>query len=130
MASRHAQEFMDALHGVESKGELDRMASMFSDEAELRSPTADRAHRGREGAKAFWDAYQRSFEEIHSDFWSVTEAKDTVMMEWTSRGHLADGSPIEYHGVTVMEHEDGRIRRFWTYFDPSKLTERVHTRGE
>lgn len=127
MAGRHAEEFMDALHGLEEEGRLDRMASMFSDEAELRSPTDERAHRGQDGVKAFWNAYQRSFDEIHSDFRNVTETEGTVMLEWTSRGRLANGSPIEYDGVTVMEHDDGRIRRFRTYFDPSKLTEHVET---
>lgn len=127
MTGRHAQNFMDALHGLEKDGSMDRLVEMFSDHAELRSPAQERTHRGKEGAKAFWDAYQRSFEEIHSDFRNVTESDDAVILEWTSRGRLASGSTIEYDGVSVVEHQDDQIRRFRTYFDPGALKEQVST---
>lgn len=125
MANRHADQFIEALHGLEEQGDLERMISMFSDQAELRNPTDDDPHRGRQGAQTFWDTYRRSFQEVHSDFRNVTETDDAVMLEWTSRGRLADGSPVEYDGVSVVEFQDGRIRRFRAYFDPSDLGEQI-----
>jgi ketosteroid isomerase-like protein len=130
MAERHAQQFIEALHQLENQGDLEKMISMFSDQAELQNPTDDRPHRGRKGAESFWEAYRHSFEEIHSDFRTVSESDGSVMLEWTSRGRLPDGSPIEYDGVSVVEYEDEQIRRFRAYFDPSHLGEQVKSSME
>lgn len=127
MAERHAQQFIEALHQLETEGDLERMISMFSDQAELQNPTDDRPHRCRKGAEAFWEAYRHSFQEIHSDFRTVSESDGSVMLEWTSRGRLSDGSPIEYGGVSVVEYEEEQIRRFRAYFDPSNLGEQVRS---
>lgn len=129
MDASRAQRFIDALHRLEEQQDLDGMVSLFADGAEVSNPTDDSPHQGREGARHFWDTYRRSFREIHSEFRNVTESGDVAMLEWVSRGRAADGSPIEYDGVSVVEYEDGRVRRFRAYFDAATLQTQMPRAG-
>lgn len=125
MATEQAQRFIDALHRLEEQGEVDEMVSMYSEQAELSNPTDDEPHRGPKGARDFWSAYRSSFEEIHSEFRNVCASDQAVMLEWTSRGRLAGGGEVRYDGVSVVEYQDGSVRRFRAYFDPSHLAQQV-----
>ena len=51
------------------------------------------------------------------------------MLEWTSRGRLAHGTEFAYDGVSVVEYEDGEVRRFRAYFDPTALGHHVAPAG-
>lgn len=121
MVSPHAQQFIEALHRLEENDDLDGMISLFGDEAEISNPTDATPHRGREGARHFWDAYRRSFTEIHSEFRTVVASDEATILEWTSRGQATEGTPVEYDGVSVVEYRDGKVHRFRAYFDPSQL---------
>ena len=123
MTAPHTRRFIDALHGLEERQDLDAMVALFADDAELSNPTDAEPHRGPDGARRFWDAYRRSFAEIHSEFRHVVTADGVALLEWSSRGRAAEGAPIEYDGVSVVEFADGegRVRRFRAYFDPATL---------
>lgn len=121
MAQSRAGAFIDALHRLEEQHDLDGMVSMFGDSAEISNPTDAEPHRGTEGARRFWDAYRRSFSDIHSEFRNITESDSVAMLEWTSRGHAVEGAEVQYDGVSVIEFGDGRVQRFRAYFDPSDL---------
>jgi ketosteroid isomerase-like protein len=95
---------------------------LFDDTAEVSGPTDRAPHHGRDGARRFWRMYRDSFDEIHSEFEKIVEGRDgTIMLEWTSRGILATGTPVTYRGVSVAEIPDGRVTRFRTYFDTREL---------
>ena len=121
MVPPHAQQFIDALHRLEEQHDLDGMVALFADESETSNPTDASPHQGRDGARHFWDGYRRSFEEIHSEFRNVVATDDVAILEWTSRGKAVEGAPVEYDGVSVVEYEGGRVKRFRAYFDPSAL---------
>jgi ketosteroid isomerase-like protein len=121
MAAPNAQQFIDALHRLEEEHDLDGMIALFAEESETSNPTDTAPHRGPDGARQFWDAYRRSFADIHSEFRNVVVSDDVAFLEWTSRGNAADGAPVEYDGVSVVEYQDGKVRRFRAYFDPSAL---------
>lgn len=123
MADSRSEDFIQALRRLEEDSEIDDMVSLFAEEAELSNTTDTEPHRGREGARRFWETYRRSFEDVHSDFRNVAEAADVIMLEWTSRGRAAEGAPFEYDGVSVVEFQDGMIRRFRAYFDPASVLE-------
>jgi rubrerythrin/ketosteroid isomerase-like protein len=118
-ASRGAgtQQFIEALRELEETSDLERMVSLFDDDAEVSNPMDAAPHRGREGARRFWRTYRDSFEEVHSDFSRIVESDDAAMLEWTSRGVLRGDRPIDYSGVSVLELRNGKVRRFRTYFD-------------
>jgi len=44
-----------------------------------------------------------------------------AVLEWVSRGALANGEPVAYKGVTVLETDAGRICRCRTYYDSAVL---------
>ena len=117
----NAETFISALRAVEERGDLSEMVRLYGDDSELRNPTDDRPHTGPDGAERFWKAYRAAFERIHSDFHAIVEGDGQAMLEWTSRGRTAAGSDFEYDGVTVLEYEGDRVRRFRAYFDPSDL---------
>lgn len=121
MAAPHPETFIAALHRLEEQNDTEGMVSLFADDAELSGPTDAEPHRGREGARRYWQAYRASFAEVHSEFRNVVADDGVAILEWTSRGRGAGGAPFEYDGVSVVEFEDGRIRRFRAYFDPSYL---------
>ena len=115
--SAGTQQFIEALRELEETSDLERMVSLFDESAEISNPMDAAPHHGREGARRFWRTYRDSFEEIHSDFSRIVESGDAAMLEWTSRGVLRGDRPIDYAGVSVLELQGGKVRRFRTYFD-------------
>jgi ketosteroid isomerase-like protein len=128
MATPSAQEFVAALRQLEDNGNVEPMAALYADEAELRNPELNAPLTGADGARRFWTAYRESFEQIHSRFHSILESDSRVMLEWTSECRTAAGVETRYSGVSVVETRDGRIVRFNAYFDPARLT--AHPRVE
>ncbi|MEJ7810190.1 MAG: nuclear transport factor 2 family protein [Gemmatimonadaceae bacterium] len=116
--------FIDALHALERDRNSDAMVRLFADDAELSNATHTEPQRGAEAARHFWHGYRESFDEIASEFRNVVESEGAALLEWTSRGRLAGGGEVEYSGVSVLELDGERIRRFRAYFDPADLTRR------
>jgi ketosteroid isomerase-like protein len=116
-----AQRFIDALHALELKHDVEPIVALFAEDAELAGPTTDGPQRGRDGARRFWQRYRHAFDEVGSSFRHVVRDGRAALLEWTSRGRLADGTPFEYGGVSVLELDGDAIRGFRTYFDPTAL---------
>ena len=110
-----AEQFMAALQGFEGGGPVDDLAALFADDAELAALT--RAEGGRDGVGRFWEEYRAAFRDVRSEFRAVTVGGGTAVLEWESAGTLPAGSPIRYRGVSVLEVDGGRVRRFRTYYD-------------
>lgn len=109
------RRFIDALRALEEAGDVEPMATLFDDAADVSNPMHTSSGAG--GARAFWRSYRETFEEIRSEFSRVVESSGTAMLEWTSRGRLRGGREIAYGGVSVLELRDGRVQRFRSYFD-------------
>jgi ketosteroid isomerase-like protein len=108
---------MRALRGLESTGEVGPLLALFHDDAEIVNLGRTAPTRGREEIEGFWRDYRAAFRSIRSDFLNVIEGETGSVLEWVSRGARANGEPVEYKGVTVLEVEGGRIRRCRTYYD-------------
>lgn len=65
--------------------------------------------------------YRDSFADVRSSFRNVVETDDTVVLEWSSRGHTTHGGDFTYDGVSILHFTGGAIDRFKAYFDPGKL---------
>lgn len=124
-----AQAFIDALHRLEADRDAGPIAAMYTEGADISNPVVPHQHQGPDGAREFWTAYRNTFREIRSEFHHVLEGDGAAMLEWTSTGTSADGSPFRYRGVSVLEFGDGGIRAFRAYFDPRELGEQL-TQGE
>lgn len=117
-----AQRFINALYRLENDGEVDAIAGLHGDDAEVSNPTDAKPHRGRDGAREFWSKYRESFERVHSEFRNVVESDDAALLEWRSDGRTATGEEFSYDGVSVIEFDGSAIRRFRAYFDPHALS--------
>ena len=117
MASQRTETFTQTLQDMEQSGDTSKMAALFSDSAELRNLTHQEPEQGQAGARRFWDRYLSVFDQIRSTFTHTIEGDSSSVLEWSSTGSLAEGSPIEYRGVSVLEWEGEQIRAFRTYYD-------------
>ncbi|MGE7369320.1 nuclear transport factor 2 family protein [Neorhizobium sp. NPDC001467] len=122
-----AQTFIDALARLEAERDVDAIANLFADDAEISNPLVQHRDGGRQAAKTFWSQYRAAFGEIRSEFRAVKEVEGMAFLEWTSKGAM-DGKPFEYGGVSVLESDGDRITAFRTYFDTRKLPA-VHSKG-
>jgi ketosteroid isomerase-like protein len=117
MATNRTEEFADALHELESGGDLDAFVAVFADDVELYRPETSQHLDGIGGARSFWEQYLATFDHISSDFSRVVDGGVGVL-EWTSTGELAGGTPISYAGVSLLDFDEaGKVTRFATYFD-------------
>ncbi|MFA9477001.1 nuclear transport factor 2 family protein [Phycisphaerales bacterium AB-hyl4] len=119
MADELTQRFIDALHSVEQQQDMETMTSLFSEDAELINAARNFKPQGQEGARQFWQQYRSAFDTIYSEFTSVKEGDGFAVLEWHGSGTRQNGQPLEYDGVSVIEHDGGHIRRFATYYDSS-----------
>ena len=117
MASEIASRFMNTLQQIEDTGDVEPLAAMFTEDAELINLAMTEPLHGRDGARKFWQKYLSVFERIHSSFTNVVEGDDAAVLEWISEGALSNGEPVSYRGVSVIEIENGLVRRFRTYYD-------------
>lgn len=110
-----AERFMRALQAFEADGRPEPLVELFADDAELSNLT--HAERGRDGARKFWEDYRSAFGSVRSEFTAVTVGDGGAALEWASDGTLPTGAPIRYRGVSVLEVDGDRVRRFRTYYD-------------
>lgn len=117
MASEIAERFMHTLQQIEDTGDVEPLIGMFTEDVELTSLALTEPLKGRDGARSFWNKYLSVFERIHSEFTHVIEGDNTVVLEWISQGTLSTDEPLSYRGVSVLETDNGLVRRFRTYYD-------------
>jgi len=117
MATRLTEEFMRELQRFEATAELEPLLALFHDDAEALNLGRTEPPRGYEEIEEFWRDYRAVFRGIRSEFTHVIEGSGGAVLEWVSRGALANGEPVAYKGVTVLETDSGRIHRCRTYYD-------------
>ena len=123
MPTASAEGFMEVLQQYEKTRDLGPLVEMFDDQSELENLLSKAPARGREGARKFWAHYLDNFGSIESTFKHVTKSNDAAVLEWESAGTLADGRPVRYRGVSVLEFGGGCVRRFRAYYDSASLLE-------
>ena len=115
--TRLTEAFMRALQRFEATGELGALLAMFAEDADALNLGRTEPARGTDQVAGFWRDYRSIFKTIRSEFTHVIEGKDGAVLEWVTRGTLLNGDPVEYKGVTVLETNGDRVRRFRTYYD-------------
>ncbi len=115
------EKFIDALGKLEADGNVDEIVSLFADDCEVGNAATHENMSGTEGARQFWTNYLKTFGEIKSTFKNKIASDGTAALEWTGKGTSANGSEIDYEGVSILETDGDKIRRFFAYFNPAKL---------
>ncbi len=57
-------------------------------------------------------------------FRNVFATEEGAALEWTTEG-TSNGNTVTYDGVSILEIDGGKVRRFMAYFDPLALTPQV-----
>lgn len=117
MASDITKRFIAALQAAEKSKDAGPLAELFATDAELQSIEKREVARGTDGARQFWGEYLSAFESIRSEFGLVVEGDGGAFLEWTSTGALPTGKPVEYRGVSVLELDGDKVKKFRTYYD-------------
>jgi len=97
------------------------ISALFAEDAEISSPERGELNHGAVGASRFWHEYLRSFGRVRSEFTRDLEAGGVAVLEWVSRGSLPGGEPVRYEGVSILEFDGDRVKRFRTYYDSAAL---------
>lgn len=122
MSEQVAKRFVEALAGLEAGRDLEAITALFADECEVGNVVSPEKFHGRDGARDFWGAkYRDTFGEVRSTFHNVFATGDRAALEWTTEGTGADGAPVRYDGVSILETDGERITRFRAYFDAGAL---------
>ena len=119
--SGFTQGFIDALRRLEDQSDADAIVSLFAPDAEISNPMVKHEGGGPEAAQRFWTSYRGSFDAIHSEFRNIVEREGVSLLEWASSGTTRTGKDFRYGGVSVIEHRQGRISAFRTYFDTTQV---------
>ncbi len=110
------QQFMQALQQAEQSKDPAPILALYAEDSTSQNLTPH-VHKGMDGARQFWQRYLDDFREIRSEFFHQTDDDESGVMEWTSKGKLKNGRPIEYPGVSIIEVEGGKVKKFRTYYD-------------
>ena len=125
------RKFIAALRHLEQVRDLEPMAALFSDEAEVKSIDGHGTRTGPDGITALFDEYLRQFDEVRTTFTQVTEGERHAALEWTTAATRAGGHDVSYTGVTIIDLDGDRVTGFRTVYDsaalmgPTVLTDRT-----
>lgn len=121
-----AHRFIDALHTLEggSEGDVGDMVTLFADDARLTNAAiAGKELTGTEGVREFWTEYRKTFGDVRSEFSHVIVDGNAAGLFWRTEGTGADGKPLGYDGVSLLEwSDDGKIKFFRGYYDTRELS--------
>ena len=74
--------------------------------------------------REFWISYRGTFGEMRSEFRNVFATEEGAALEWTTQG-TSNRDSVTYDGVSILEIEGNKVRRFMVYFDTRRLTNQV-----
>ena len=80
--------------------------------------------RGHDGLREFWTEYRKTFDEMKSTFRNVFATEEGAALEWITEA-TSNGDTVSYDGVSILEIEGGKVRRFMAYFDTRDLAPQV-----
>jgi steroid delta-isomerase-like uncharacterized protein len=119
-----ADGFVEALRKVEEDRDVEAMVEIHTEDCEVGNVSVPQTFRGHDGLREFWTNYRKTFGEMKSTFRNVFATEEGAALEWTTKG-TSNGEDVSYDGVSILEMEDGKVRRFMAYFDTRDLTPQV-----
>ncbi len=124
MAQDTAKKFIEALHKLEDERDLETIAALFADGADVANVITEDNEKQTD-AREFWKSYRDNFGEAKSAFRNEIITENRAALEWTTTGTSSEGNEFEYDGVSILEIEGDKITRFRAFFDPNKLGRQI-----
>src|SRR3712207_4097251 len=124
MSRETANGFIEALRRLERDRDVEALVEIHTEDCEVGNVSVDETFRGHEGLREFWTQYRKTFGEMKSTFRNVFATEEGAALEWTTEG-TSNGDSVSYAGVSILEIEGGKVRRFMAYFDTRDLTPQI-----
>ncbi len=124
MSKEVADRFVEALRELEEDRNVEALVEIHTEGCEAGNVAVHETFRGHEGLREFWTSYRSTFGEMKSTFRNVFATEEGAALEWTTEG-TSNGNTVSYEGVSILEIEGGKVRRFMAYFDPRALAPQV-----
>jgi limonene-1,2-epoxide hydrolase len=124
MSKEVADNFVEALRKLEEDRYVEALVEIHTEDCEVGNVAVLQTFRGHEGLREFWTSYRSTFGEMRSEFRNVFATEEGAALEWTTEG-TSDGDSVSYAGVSILEVEGGKVRRFMAYFDTRALAPQV-----
>jgi ketosteroid isomerase-like protein len=124
MSREVANSFVEALRKLEEDRDVEALVEIHTEDCEVGNVSVSETFRGHDGLREFWTEYRKTFGEMKSTFRNVFATGDGAALEWTTEG-TSNGDAVSYDGVSILEIEGGKVRRFMAYFDTRRLTSQV-----
>ncbi len=124
MTREVADGFVEALRKLEENREVEALVEIHTEDCEVGNIAVSETFRGHDGLREFWTSYRSTFGEMRSEFRNVFVTEEGAALEWTTEG-TSNGDSVSFAGVSILEVEGGKVRRFMAYFDPRALTPQV-----
>jgi ketosteroid isomerase-like protein len=103
---------------------VEALVEIHAEDCEVGNVSVSKTFRGHDGLREFWTEYRKTFGEMKSTFRNVFATGEGAALEWTTEG-ISNGDSVSYDGVSILEVEGGKVRRFMAYFDSRRLTPQV-----
>jgi len=124
MSKEVADNFVEALRNLEEDRDLEALVKIHTEDCEVGNVSVPGSFKGQDGLCEFWTEYRKTFGEIKSTFRNVFATEEGAALEWTTEG-TSDGDSVSYAGVSILEIEGDKVRRFMAYFDTRDFTPQV-----
>jgi predicted ester cyclase len=120
-----ADKFIEALRRLEEDRNVDALVEVHTEDCDVGNVAVPKNFSGHDGLREFWQSYRKTFGEMKSEFRNVfADGNGHAALEWTTTGN-SNGDSVSYEGVSILEIEGDKVKRFYAYFDPRSLTEQV-----
>lgn len=125
MSKEVADRFIEALCKLEEDQDVEPLVEVHAEDCEVGNVSVPRTFEGHDGLRRFWTSYRRTFGEMKSEFHNVfADEAGHAALEWTTTG-ASNGNSVSYDGVSILEIEGDKVRRFTAYFDTKDLSPQV-----
>jgi ketosteroid isomerase-like protein len=124
MSKEVADNFVEALRKLEEDRDVEALVKIHTEDCEVGNVSVPGSFKGQDGLREFWTEYRKTFGEIKSTFRNVFATEEGAALEWTTEG-TSDGESVSYAGVSILEIEGDKVRRFMAYFDTRDFTPQV-----
>ncbi len=116
--------FVEALRKLEEDRDVEALVETRTEDCEVGNVSVPGSFRGHDGLREFWTSYRSPFGEMRSEFRNVFATEEDAALEWTTQG-TSNGDSVSYDGVSILDIEGDKVRRFMAYFDARDLTPQV-----
>ncbi len=125
MSREVADKFVEALWKLEEDRDVETLVEIHTQNCSVGNVAVSKTFGGHDGLREFWTDYRKTFDEMKSEFRNVfADDSGHAALEWTTKG-TEDGDTISYDGVSILEIEGDKDKRFMVYIDSRTLTKQV-----